>query len=350
MWVRVSRERAVAQLGAGIQDAGEDHGGGQGPVARGAAVQEPDRGGGPFPARRRRGRGAGKDGEGVAEGGQRDPALEQDAEPLDQIVPLRQVGEGGFLTLASEGLAQQGGRGAPVGHAFDIHGYYNNYYNEMASLHYMGTPDTTTIPPKHPPANAQEARIPLEVGASRHGFEITLFVLALVYGFGARGLTASGDPGVALVPIGLAAALALLSAGIAFSEWRKQRRGRGSDTNRSEPDSSPAAEPDPVESAAATAQQPDRGSEAKAGPGEVHFLQRPGSARAWSVVGLTILYAALFQTLGYVLATLLYTAAVAERFGARRRTILVLTPCVTLLIFVLFRVILGARLPGGLLG
>ncbi len=186
--------------------------------------------------------------------------------------------------------------------------------------------------------------------ASRHGFEITLFVLALVYGFGARGLTASGDPGVALVPIGLAAALALLSAGIAFSEWRKQRRGRGSDTNRSEPDSSPAAEPDPVESAAATAQQPDRGSEAKAGPGEVHFLQRPGSARAWSVVGLTILYAALFQTLGYVLATLLYTAAVAERFGARRRTILVLTPCVTLLIFVLFRVILGARLPGGLLG
>ena len=68
-----------------------------------------------------------------------------------------------------------------------------------------------------------------------HGFEITLFVLALVYGFGTRGFTASGDPGVALVPIGLAAALALLSAGIALSGWRKQRRGRGSDTSDSEP-------------------------------------------------------------------------------------------------------------------
>ena len=183
-----------------------------------------------------------------------------------------------------------------------------------------------------------------------HGFEIALFVLALVYGFGTRGFTASGDPGVALVPIGLAAALALLSAGIALSGWRKQRRGRGSDTSDSEADSSPAAEPDPAESAAATAQQPDRGSEAKAGPVEVHFFRRPGASRAWSVVGLTILYAALFQTLGYVLATLLYTAAIAERFGAKRRTILVLTPCVTLLTFVLFRVILGARLPAGLLG
>ena len=182
-----------------------------------------------------------------------------------------------------------------------------------------------------------------------HGFEIALFVLALVYGFGTRGFTASGDPGVALVPIGLAAALALLSAGIALSGWRKQRRGRGSDTSDSEADSSPAAEPS---GGIGCRHGPTTrsGSEAKAGPVEVHFFRRPGASRAWSVVGLTILYAALFQTLGYVLATLLYTAALAERFGAKRRTILVLTPCVTLLIFVLFRVILGARLPAGLLG
>lgn len=177
----------------------------------------------------------------------------------------------------------------------------------------------------------------------------TLFILALVYGFGARGITASGDPGVALVPTGLAAALALLSAGIAFSGWRKLRRAHASDTSHTELDSLPAAEPAPVESAAATARQPGRGSAGRAG-GEVHLARRPHSTRAWTVVGLTILYAALFQTVGYVLATLLYTAAVAERFGARRRTIVVLVPCVTLLTYILFRVVLGARLPAGLLG
>ncbi|MXY30624.1 MAG: tripartite tricarboxylate transporter TctB family protein, partial [Gammaproteobacteria bacterium] len=77
---------------------------------------------------------------------------------------------------------------------------------------------------------------------------------------------------------------------------------------------------------------------------------RAGPTRAWTVIGLTIVYATVFQVLGYVLATLLYTGAVAERFGARRRTILVLAPGVTLLTYVLFRVVLGARLPEGLLG
>ena len=142
-----------------------------------------------------------------------------------------------------------------------------------------------------------------------------LLVFALVYGAGARGLAASGDAGVALVPFGLAAALALLSAGIALSGWRRLRSARG-------------------------AAGGDRGE----------ATRRLGSSRAWSVIGLTIVYAALFQTLGYVLATLPYTAAVAERFGAGRRTILVLAPCVTLLTFLLFRVVLGARLPEGLLG
>ncbi|MCY3703936.1 MAG: tripartite tricarboxylate transporter TctB family protein [Gammaproteobacteria bacterium] len=147
----------------------------------------------------------------------------------------------------------------------------------------------------------------------------SLFVVALAYGIGAGGLAASGDADVALVPIGLAAALALLSAGIALSGWRKLRRG--------------------VSNAA--------------GPGSAlgrPWTRRAGPTRAWTVIGLTILYATVFQILGYVLATLLYTGAVAERFGARRRTILVLAPCVTLLTYLLFRVVLGARLPEGLLG
>jgi len=164
-----------------------------------------------------------------------------------------------------------------------------------------------------------------------HGFEIALFIFALVYGFGARGLTASGDPDVALVPMGLAAALALLSAGIALSGWRKARQTHVS--NASDSSSSVPAPASPQESAGGIA-QPDRAA----------------GIRAWTVIGLTVLYAALFQTLGYVLATLLYAAAVADRFGAKRRTILVLAPGATLLIFLIFRVILGARLPEGLLG
>jgi len=143
----------------------------------------------------------------------------------------------------------------------------------------------------------------------------SLFVVALAYGFGAGGLASSGDADVALVPIGLAAALALFSAGIALSGWRKLRRERAAEESR---------------------------------PADA--TRRAGPARAWTVIGLTIVYATIFQILGYVLATLLYTGAIAERFGARRRTILLLAPCVTLVTYVLFRVVLGARLPEGLLG
>lgn len=177
----------------------------------------------------------------------------------------------------------------------------------------------------------------------------SLFVLALAYGFGARGLSASGDPDVALVPIGLAAALALLSVGIALSGWRKLRQTPVSDASDSH--SSGLVSPSPP-GRADSARQPDRGAgtEPAASEDAPTLIHRAGPTRAWTVIGLTIVYAALFQTLGYVLATLLYTAAVAERFGASRRTILVLAPSATLLIFLLFRVILGARLPAGILG
>ncbi len=157
----------------------------------------------------------------------------------------------------------------------------------------------------------------------------SLFVVALAYGFGAGGLASSGDADVALVPLGLASALALLSCGIAVSGWRRLRRERA---------------------AHATIQDTVPTS---TGPGSALgrlWTRRAGPTRAWTVIGLTVLYAALFQTLGYLLATLLYTGTVAERFGARRRTILAIVPCVTLLTFFLFRVILGARLPAGLLG
>ena len=72
----------------------------------------------------------------------------------------------------------------------------------------------------------------------------SLFVVALAYGFGAGGLASSGDADVALVPIGLAAALALFSAGIALSGWRKLRRERAAEESRFRP--TPPAAPAPL--------------------------------------------------------------------------------------------------------
>ena len=91
----------------------------------------------------------------------------------------------------------------------------------------------------------------------------SLFVVALAYGFGASGLASSGDADVALVPIGLAAALALLSAGIALSGWRKLRRERAAEQSR---------------------------------PADA--TRRAGPTRAWTVIGLTVVYATVFQILG----------------------------------------------------
>lgn len=176
-----------------------------------------------------------------------------------------------------------------------------------------------------------------------------LFVVALAYGLGASGLSASGDPAVALVPIGLAAALALLAAGIALSGWRKLRHQGASGSRQT----AHATSHDAIPTSAGPGSDPAGPNADRTGPRFAlaqHWTRRAGPTRAWTVIALTILYAALFQTLGYVVATLPYTGAVAERFGARRLTILVIAPCVTLLTYVLFRVVLGTRLPEGLLG
>ncbi len=125
------------ELRAGVEDAGGDHRRRQGAHPRGTAVEQPleaqlprrARDGGDMPV----GSGA-QDLEGVVHRLQGDAALEQDAQPPDDLVgPLREVGEGALADLAvpAEGLAQQdGGRGVPVGHAFDVHGYHGNGYAE----------------------------------------------------------------------------------------------------------------------------------------------------------------------------------------------------------------------------
>ena len=118
------------QLGAGLQDPGEDHGGRQRPLAGASPVEElleaQATGGAEDGGDVAVGPGA-EDGDGVRMQRESDTALEQDAEPFDQVVgPLGEVGERAFLdfSVLAEGLAQEYGGGRfPVGYAFDVHGY-----------------------------------------------------------------------------------------------------------------------------------------------------------------------------------------------------------------------------------
>ena len=124
------------ELRARVEDARRDHRQRQRPHPRRTAVQqslEAQRAG-----RAQHGGGVSvgagaQDLESVAEGLQGDAALEQDAQPVHDVVgQLRQVGQGALPDLAAlaEGLAQEhGGRGFPIGHAFDIHDYDRNDYH-----------------------------------------------------------------------------------------------------------------------------------------------------------------------------------------------------------------------------
>jgi len=78
---------------------------------------------------------------------------------------------------------------------------------------------------------------------------------------------------------------------------------------------------------------------------------RSGFVRAANAAGLTILFVAVFETLGYIISTAIYAAAISLLF---RRD----TPWIALLasagavgfLYLLFGVLLNARLPMGLLG
>jgi putative tricarboxylic transport membrane protein len=62
----------------------------------------------------------------------------------------------------------------------------------------------------------------------------------------------------------------------------------------------------------------------------------------------TVLYVVLFQVLGFALSTLIYTLSIMLMFRRGRAAFLVTVPIVsTALIYLLFRVGLGVRLPPG---
>jgi putative tricarboxylic transport membrane protein len=133
-----------------------------------------------------------------------------------------------------------------------------------------------------------------------------LFVFALVYYAGTRSLpSGQGEPGPAFFPILLSLALGGLGLSIFFQGIKKTS---------------------------------DRKT-------EVGFW-KPGLT-----VALTALYVAVFQVLGFALSTCLYTFSVTALFRRDRRLLLVVVPIVsTALIYFLFRIGLGIRLPAGPIG
>lgn len=78
-------------------------------------------------------------------------------------------------------------------------------------------------------------------------------------------------------------------------------------------------------------------------------LQR-GFAKVALAVVATAGYVALLETLGFLLSTWLYTLSVTVMFRRDRVIEPVVVPIVsTFLIYLLFRGVLGARLPGGVM-
>ena len=149
---------------------------------------------------------------------------------------------------------------------------------------------------------------------------VTLLAIAIWYGLEAQTFRPgrAGDPGAGMFPT----LLALLLGGLAL--WLIVGALR-----------SPLA---PEE------QDPERLAQRRA-------ATRAGILRAAIAAGLSVAFVALYETLGYIIATALYAAAISLLF---RRD----TPWIALLaaagavgfLHLLFSVLLNARLPMGLLG
>lgn len=68
----------------------------------------------------------------------------------------------------------------------------------------------------------------------------------------------------------------------------------------------------------------------------------------WIAIGATFAYAVAFIPLGFAASTLLYTLVITWVFQRGRPTLLILVPLIsTGVIYALFRLALGARLPSG---
>lgn len=77
-------------------------------------------------------------------------------------------------------------------------------------------------------------------------------------------------------------------------------------------------------------------------------VQRP--ARPWIAFLATVVYALLFEPLGFVLSTAVFSAVVTALFTRERQWLLAVPTLVTIALFVFFRVALQVRLPAGPFG
>jgi putative tricarboxylic transport membrane protein len=145
-------------------------------------------------------------------------------------------------------------------------------------------------------------KIPLDVVSGA-----VLFVIALFYYSGTRNLPrGQGEPGPAFFPILLALALGALGLSILFQGIKK-------------------------------------GTESEQ---EGYGFWKPGVT-----IVLTAVYVVVFPALGFAVSTWLYTLSVTVMFRKDRWLIPVVVPIVsTSLVYLLFRIGLGVRLPSGFLG
>ncbi len=133
-----------------------------------------------------------------------------------------------------------------------------------------------------------------------------LLALAAVYYSASRDLPPGrGEPGPAFFPVLLSGILAILAVTLVVRGWQ---------------------------SAARTS------------------ARAPDTRRVVGAIGLTILYVAAFNALGFLVSTWLYALSVTLIFRQGRSLLPVFWPIVaTLAIYLLFDVGLGARLPAGIL-
>lgn len=148
-----------------------------------------------------------------------------------------------------------------------------------------------------------------------------LLVLAGVYGIYALDLPAgrSGDPGPAVFPLILAGALAIFSLSLMsqslLAAYRKAKLS---------PEKAPAETP--------------------------KALNYAGLGKVAIALVLTIGFVASFQTLGYIIGTALYTALISLLFRRDSLLVPILAAAITTaMLYVFFVMLLGVRLPLGLL-
>ena len=144
-----------------------------------------------------------------------------------------------------------------------------------------------------------------------------LLLVALAYGAGATRIPAQvGEPGPGFIPLTLAGLLAALAIAIIVGGV-KNGAGRGA-----------------------------KGNGSSGGAGGVFAA----AGRPWFAAPATIVFAALFEPLGFVVSTLGYSGYLTSLFTEDRKHRVAVPVFVVTVLFVFFRLALGVRLPTGLLG